>query len=461
MIQSSASLESMILMLSCCYLGIHFSVVFEELEDEAIIQRINLFKPNIFFYNSKIKFNKKIKFELCKFLKFDKKKLNLKGKIKTNYFESNNNFFTLFTSGSTGNPKGITHSYGGYLLYSKYTCQNQFNMSDKSLVLTGSDAGWINGHTYALFGPLSLGATTILLEKPFMLIDQNFLNKLLKLGVTILYLPVTIIRLMRLNYKNIKNKYKSLKILGSMGEMLAADVAKWYSDFFKINKPIINTYFQTETGGILFSPTYKDNLKKFPHGSVGNVATQSIIFNKLGKNKKEILVKSPWPGLMKEVINGKKYYKKYWDKNGKFRMFDYGTKINKAIYVHGRVDDIVNIRGHRIGSGELESIILKINSVAECAAISKINKIEGSEFHLFVVSKNKVDNKINDMIIRYFGIFALPKKIYYLSEMPKTRSGKILRRILREYLIDNKLINVGDLSTMLNKNIIKELRLLR
>ena len=161
---------------------------------------------------------------------------------------------------------------------------------------------------------------------------------------------------------------------------------------------------------------------------------------------------------MKEVINGNDYYEKYWDNKGNFRMFDYGTKIKSAIYVHGRVDDIVNIRGHRIGSGELESIVLKINLVAECAAISNENKIEGNEFHLFIVSKQKIDDKINDIIIKYFGTYALPKKIYYLSEMPKTRSGKILRRILREYLLDNKLINIGDSSTMLNKNIINELR---
>ncbi|MDC3288454.1 acyl-CoA synthetase, partial [Candidatus Pelagibacter sp.] len=352
----------------------------------------------------------------------------------------------------------ITHSYGGYLLYSKFTSQSQFNMNAKSLVLTASDAGWINGHTYALFGPLSSGSTTILIEKPFMLIDQNLLDKILDLGVTILYLPVTIIRLMKINYQNKNKKYKSLKVLGSMGEMLAADVAKWYAKFFKINKPIINTYFQTETGGILFSPRYKDSLKKFPHGSVGDTCAKSIKYNKLTKKKKEILIKNPWPGLMKKVINGQSYYEKYWDNNGKFRMFDYGTKVKKAIYVHGRVDDIVNIRGHRIGSGELESIVLKINQIVECAAISKENKIEGSEFHLFIVSKQKIDDKINEIIIKYFGTYALPKRIYYVSEMPKTRSGKILRRILREYLIDKKLVNIGDLSTMLNKNIIKELR---
>ena len=170
----------------------------------------------------------------------------------------------MFTSGSTGQPKGITHGTGGYLLYTKLTCAKQFGMSESSIVLTASDAGWINGHTYSLFGPLSMGATTILVEKPISLIDSSLFNKILKLKVNIIYLPVTLIRLIKSFTPNIKINKKHIKAIGSMGEPLAPTVAEWYAKNFAKNKnsAVVNTYFQTETGGIICSPIFRGNKKK-------------------------------------------------------------------------------------------------------------------------------------------------------------------------------------------------------
>jgi acetyl-CoA synthetase len=470
MIHASASIDSSVSMLSCAKLGIHFSVIFEDLAPEAISTRISLFKPDIFISSFKKKFfkknilkkvnqNKKIFFLFFEELKsiYVKKSLNIKNKM----IKGNKELFTLFTSGSTGTPKGITHSSAGYLVYTKYTCKHQFGMHKDSIIITASDAGWLNGHTYALFGPLSFGATTVLIEKPMLLIDDIFLKKVLKLKVSILYLPVTLIRLMKVIFKKKKFQTKYLTTLGSMGEHVAPSVAEWFANnFTNKKKPIVNAYYQTENGAIIASPTYKQNVSKVPHGSAGQLACKHLKINKLYKNKKtELKILTPWPGCMKSILNGKKEWKKYWDKSNNFRMFDLATIKNKNIFIHGRTDDVINIRGHRIGSEEIESIVLKIKEIYECCAISIVDKIEGHVIYLFVVSKdNKLNNRISEKIVSNFGAFALPKEIYYIRELPKTRSGKILRRLLRSILINTGSKNYGDLSTMLNSKVIKDIK---
>jgi len=466
MIHSSASIYSAVSMLGCAKLGVHFSVIFEDLELDAINNRIGLFKPNLFIsrWDKKLFFKKFPKRNLHKvdYVFFDKidifkKRIN---KLKINFFKSQKSLFTLFTSGSTGSPKGIVHSSGGYLVYSKLTCEKQFGMTSESIVLTASDAGWINGHTYALFGPLSLGATTILLEKPMLLLDIILLKKLLNYKITILYIPVTLIRLMRAISGNINIKSKNLKTLGSMGEPLAPSVGKWFSKAFNLQKKsIINTYFQTETCGIITSPRFTDKSKDVTHGSVGKTIDKTIVLNKLKKNEKnEIQVKTIWPGCMKKILNGKKEWMKYWTKEGYFRMFDLGTIENSNIYIHGRIDDVINIRGHRIGSEELESTVLQIKEVHECSAVLIEDELEGAAIKLFIVSKEKIDKKIEQKIYSNFGSFAMPRKIYYISELPKTRSGKILRRLLRNLINFPKNDNYGDTSTMLNPHVITEIR---
>ncbi len=462
MIHSSASIDSAVSMLSCIRAGIFFSVIFEELPENAISTRIKLFKPDIFITKKKgiyLNLKKKYKNNL-KILNFEQlKKKNNKLVKKNVAVDSNRDFFCLFTSGSTGEPKGVVHSYGGYSVFTKFTCKKQFGMNKNSTVLTASDAGWINGHTYSLFGPLLFGATTILCEKPLILLNLKTFKKILNLGVDILYLPVTLIRLMKTISKSINFKSKKIKTIGSMGEPLAPSIGTWYAKNFKNNKSaIVNTYFQTETGGIIFSPKHTDTSDKKPHGSVGNILTKSLQYNKLSKvKKKEVLITQPWPGCMKKLLNRKKEWDKYWTKDKNFRMFDLATEKNNTVYIHGRIDDVINIRGHRIGSEELESVVLKNKNISECCAVSSPDIIEGNIFYLFVVSKNeKIDNNINNLINSVFGSFALPKKIYYLPELPKTRSGKILRRLLRNLL--NKEKNIGDISTMLNPNILKIIR---
>jgi len=477
MIHGSASIETAISMLACSRLGLFHSVVFNELSYDSIQVRIKLFNPDIIISRAEdddIKkkfsnhFNKLILFRES-FSKFNmikktsiselKKVKNLKAKKIIN-FSSNNNFFCLFTSGSTGKPKGIIHSMGSYLLYAKYTCSKYFGMKNNSVSLTASDAGWINGHTYALYGPLSLGAKTIILESPLMILDQEFLKKIIhEEKISILYLPVTLIRLLKGILKNkIKSKY--LKTLGSMGEPLAPSIGNWFSKIFNLEKKsIINTYFQTETGGIITAPTFRDKTEKHPHGCVGKM--NKVVGMFIDKKSKELLLKNPWPGCFKSVINGKEIEKKYWSDDKFFKMFDIG-KINQgSLYINGRSDDVLNVRGHRIGSEEMESILIKIKEVSEVSAVGVPDSNEGNKIIIFIKCINKsknLKNKIDDQLIKYFGTFALPKDVIYVTNLPKTRSGKILRRVLREIYLNPKDPNIGDISTILDKKTVFQIK---
>lgn len=477
MIHGSASIETTVSMLACSRLGLFHSVIFNELNYESIKIRVKLFKPDIIISRANDKdIKKKFNKYLNKLVIFRSNNTELKVKKKISIdkiygiksqkknrienFLSNSNFFCLFTSGSTGEPKGIIHSMGPYLIYAKYTCMKYFGMNKNSVVLTASDAGWINGHTYALYGPLSLGSKTIILESPLMILDDIFLEKIIKNEkITILYLPVTLIRLLKGILRK-KIVSKSLKTLGSMGEPLAPSIGEWFAKKFNLkNKSIINTYFQTETGGIITAPTHKDLTDKHPHGSVGKI--NHLVGMLIERKTKEIILKYPWPGCFKSVINGKKIEKKYWNTKKYFRMFDLGSKINNSLYINGRTDDVLNVRGHRIGSEEIESILLKIKEIYEISAVGIPDAIEGNKIVIFAkILKKKINifKEIEKKLIENFGTFALPKDIIIVKNLPKTRSGKIMRRVLREIYLNPANPNLGDLSTILDKNTVSEIQ---
>ena len=266
------------------------------------------------------------------------------------------------------------------------------------------------------------------------------------------------------NKKKILSKY--LKTLGSMGEPLAKNVGDWYSSFFYLKKKsIINTYYQTETAGIISSPSFNDKIN-IKHGSVGKPLTKHLgvqMFDGKNKisNRGHIKITNKWPGCMIDVLNGLKEWNKYWDQNNNFKMFDTASiDEKKIIHIHGRTDDVINIRGHRIGSEEIESALLKINLISECCAISVKDDLEGHKIIIFYSSKNKKNinsNIISRKIIDVFGTFALPEKIIKLNSLPKTRSGKILRRLLRVLYEDPEEYKKQDLSTMLDKDVIKDI----
>ena len=484
-IHSSANLCSIISMLGLMKMGITHSVFFNDLSHEAIKLRLRLLNSKIIISSSSnIDFEKKIlKLKKIKKLKFSEevfsskniKSINFKDlinkkntnpyKYKYTFVKSNHSSFVLFTSGTTGAPKGIIHSTGGYLLYSKYTCLKQFGMSKKSIILTASDAGWINGHTYALYGPLSIGATTILLEKPLSLLSTNLMKRILgKFKVTILYLPVTLIRMIKATTDKSKFKSKYLKTLGSMGEPLSKNVARWFSKSYSTKSlQIVNTYFQTETGGIVSSPRYNDKIMQVPFGTVGRQINKylGIYLENENFKKSEIKIKNLWPGSLIGVINGISYFKKYWDSQNCFKLFDFASIDRKKNFsIHGRLDDVINIRGHRIGSAEIESALLKVKDLTECGAIGVEDNLEGQVLVIFYssIKNKKLFDKINQELIKKFGTFAAPKEIIRISEIPKTRSGKILRRLLRDLYENPNRSNYGDLSTILNKKLVFKIK---
>ena len=466
MIHSSANIYTTVLMLTLSRIGVEFCILFQELSEVAVLKRIKLFNPDLLFTNLKSdifkknypKVKKKIK---IKYLENLNLKFRRSKRVNINHYNADKNLFTLFTSGSTGDPKGIIHSSGGYLTFAKYTTKKQFGANKSSIMLTCSDAGWINGHTYAVFGPLSLGATSVILERPIDIINTQIFKINNDLKVSILYLPVTLIRSLKSIYENERIYFKYIKSLGSMGEPLASSVGKWFSAFFSDGKlPIVNTYFQTETGGIIASQRFND---KPDFGTVGKALNKFIKFNELSHNKKvELKLLKWWPGCMKGVLNGRKEWEKYWDANS-FKLFDLASlNKRKNILIHGRTDDVINISGHRIGSGEIENVIMRIKNVNETCVVMNKDFLKGYKVNCLIVSnssdKDLIKKEVFDSIRNNFGQFALPEKVIITSGIPKTRSGKIMRRVVRNLFENPKSNNYGDLSTILEKKVLKEIK---
>jgi len=388
--------------------------------------------------------------------------------------DSEDLLFILYTSGSTGKPKGVVHSSAGYMIYSSYTFLNVFQYDEEDIYWCTADVGWITGHSYIVYGPLLCGATTVMFEGvPTYPNVSRFWDIVDKYKINQFYTAPTAIRALQAHglepLKN--NSLDSLKVIGSVGEPINEEAWHWYHDNVGKGKcPLVDTWWQTETGGIMISALAGITPNKPAHASLPLPGIMPVIVdadgNELNGNNVQgnLCIKSPWPSIIRTTYGDHErcintYFSNY---KGMYFTGD-GVKRDHDGYLRilGRVDDVINVSGHRMGTAEVENAINEHEDVIESAVVGYPHDIKGEGIYAYVIVGTKLnDDKIKDEIInvvrKVIGPIAKPDKIQIVSGLPKTRSGKIMRRILRK-VASNDFHNLGDTSTLLNPDIVTEI----
>ena len=380
--------------------------------------------------------------------------------------DSTHPLYILYTSGTTGKPKGVLHGTGGYLTHLHSTFKWAFDIKDSDVFFCTADIGWVTGHSYVVYAPLLHGVTQVIYEgAPDYPDASRMWNILQKYHVTIFYTTPTALRMFMKFGDSIPNSFdlSSLRLLGTVGEPINPEVWKWYFNTIGKEKcPIIDTWWQTETGGMMISPLPGLETIQLKPGSGTkpipgvDIAVVDDIGNIVSSNTKGYLViKNPWPGMFLTLWNDdKKYSSVYWSKYKNFYYSgDYALKDDDGYFwLLGRADDVLKVAGHRIGTAELESCIVSHKDVAEAAVCGIPDDLKGEVIIAFVVLKhgitkdsNLLENEIADKIRSNIGAIATPKQIYFVSKLPKTRSGKIMRRLLKA-IGNNE--QIGDVSTL-------------
>ena len=382
--------------------------------------------------------------------------------------------FILYTSGSTGKPKGVLHTTGGYLVYASITHEYVFDYHDDDIYWCTADVGWITGHSYIVYGPLSNGATTIMFEGvPNYPTPSRFWEIVDKHKVNILYTAPTAIRALMSEGDSFveKTKRKTLRVLGSVGEPINPEAWRWYYNVVG-NKEcsVVDTWWQTETGGILITPLVgaidmKPGSATLPFFGIKPVIVDENNKELLGEAEGNLCIDFTWPGQMRTVYGDQeRFIKTYFsDFPGRYFSGD-GCRRDKDGYywITGRVDDVINVSGHRIGTAELESSLVLHSNVSEAAVVGYPHKIKGQGLYAFVTlnkgikKTQKLEKELFEWVKIEIGSFAKPDFIQFADDLPKTRSGKIMRRILRKISI-NEHENLGDISTLSDSSVVKEL----
>ncbi len=386
--------------------------------------------------------------------------------------DSEDPLFILYTSGTTGKPKGILHTQAGYLLFAYQTFKWIFDVKDDDIYFCTADIGWITGHSYTVYGPLSNMATVVIYEgSPVYLKPDRFWKIIDEHKVTIFYTAPTAIRALAKEGDKWPNKcsLKSLRLLGTVGEPINPEAWMWYYNLIgKKQCPIVDTWWQTETGGILISPLPGATPLKPGSATKPFFGIEADVLREDGSkaNADEggyLVIRKPWPGMLRTVWkNPEKYKEKYFEQFGVYLTGD-SAKIDKDGYfwIMGRTDDVIKVAGHRIGSAEVESSLVSHKSVAEAAVVPYPHEIKGQAIYAFVILKkgNKESSILKDELIahvaRHIGPIAKPDKIQFANDLPKTRSGKIMRRILKAIAEGTK--EYGNISTLADPNVVENL----
>ena len=385
--------------------------------------------------------------------------------------------FILYTSGSTGKPKGMVHTHGGYMVYTAYTFKNVFNYRHNDVYWCTADIGWITGHSYIVYGPLANGATTVMFEGvPSYPDTGRFWDIIEKHKVNQFYTAPTAIRALAkedLDYVD-KHDLSSLKVLGTVGEPINEDAWHWYDDNVgKNNSPIVDTWWQTETGGIMLSPIPYVTPTIPTYATLPLPGIQPCLMDDEGNEiegkqvEGKLCIKFPWPSIARTIWGNHDRYKKTYFSTFENKYFtgDGALRDTVGYYrITGRADDVIIVSGHNMGTAPIEDIINEHQAVAESAIVGFPHDVKGNALYGYITLKENAEGRkkenlvkeINQLITEHIGPIAKLDKIQFTSGLPKTRSGKIMRRILRK-IANNEFDNLGDTSTLLNPEVVQEI----
>ncbi len=388
--------------------------------------------------------------------------------------------FILYTSGSTGKPKGVVHSCGGYMVWTNYTFVNVFQYQPGQVHFCTADIGWITGHSYIIYGPLSAGATSLMFEGvPTWPDAGRFWDIVDKYNVNILYTAPTAIRsLMGHGSQPLENKkLSSLKVLGTVGEPINEEAWHWYNENVgKKNCPVVDTWWQTETGGILISNLAGVTPAKPSWATLPLPGVQPVLVDDRGNEvtekdgdgfyKGNLCIKAPWPGIIRTTYGDHErcrtnYFATY---DNLYFTGDGALRDDEGFFrITGRVDDVLNVSGHRIGTAEVENAINMHSSVVESAVVGYPHDVKGQGIYAYVIvsslhgDEEQTRRDISQTVARIIGPIAKPDRIQFVSGLPKTRSGKIMRRILRK-IAEGEMDKLGDTSTLLDPGVVDEIK---
>jgi acetyl-CoA synthetase len=386
--------------------------------------------------------------------------------------------FILYTSGSTGKPKGVVHTAGGYMIYTAYTFNNVFQYKQGDIFWCTADVGWITGHSYIVYGPLLCGATVVMFEGiPTYPDAGRFWEIIDKHQVTHFYTAPTALRSLMAFGTELLTKYslKSLRVLGSVGEPINEEAWQWYNHHIgKGNCPIVDTWWQTETGGMMMTPIAGITPTKPAYACLPLPGVQPIIVDNEGNELKgnnvegNLCIKFPWPSMLRTTYGDHERCKQTYFSTFKGLYFTGdGVKRDADGYyrILGRVDDVINVSGHRLGTAEVENAINSHPLVLESAVVGYPHEIKGQGIYAYVILDDaaathdpaQIISSIHTTVTKVIGPIAKPDRILLVSGLPKTRSGKIMRRILRK-VAEGDFVNLGDTTTLLNPEIVEEIK---